>query len=126
MVFHASREHRPPRRFSRIGLVDNDVVRMGYELARSSDPAGLVQVGMIARGGHGADDAVTHSARGVRIALADVADNREQVSDVTNWVVTVIDAKGQRELNPQSSYLDSGLSGKLELDWGPREGGGGS
>ena len=77
--FHASREHRPPRRFSRIGLVDNDVVRMGYELARSSDPAGLVQVGMIARGGHGAYDAVRHSARGVRIALADVADNREQV-----------------------------------------------
>lgn len=58
--------------------------------------------------------------------ILEEAKDKLRISDVTNWVVTVIDAKGQRELNPQSSYLDSGLSGKLELDWGPREGGGGS
>jgi hypothetical protein len=30
-----------------------------------------------------------------------------------------------RELDPERSYLDSGLSGTVEFDWGPREGGGG-
>ena len=54
------------------------------------------------------------------------AKNKLTISDVTNWVVSVNDANGYRELDPQSSYLDSGLSGTVEIDWGPREGGGGS
>lgn len=53
------------------------------------------------------------------------AKNKLNISDVTNWVATVTDANGYRELDPQKSYLDSGLSGTVEIDWGPREGGGG-
>lgn len=54
------------------------------------------------------------------------AKNKLTISDVTNWVVSVNDANGYRELDPENSYLDSGLSGVVEIDWGPREGGGGS
>ena len=52
--------------------------------------------------------------------------NKLNISDVTNWVASVTDANGHRELDPQTNYLDSGLSGTVEIDWGPREGGGGS
>lgn len=48
------------------------------------------------------------------------------LSDVSNWVASVTDSNGHRELNPDNSYLDSGLSGSVEIDWGPREGGGGA
>lgn len=53
------------------------------------------------------------------------AKNKLNISDVTNWVLSVTDASGHRELDPQNTYLDSGLSGTVEIDWGPREGGGG-
>lgn len=53
------------------------------------------------------------------------AKNELAISDVTNWVVSVNGANGYRELDPEKSYLDSGLSGTVEIDWGPREGGGG-
>lgn len=51
--------------------------------------------------------------------------NKLNLNDVSNWVASVTDANGHRELDPQKSYLDSGLSGTVEIDWGPREGGGG-
>lgn len=47
------------------------------------------------------------------------------IGDVTNWVASVTDANGHREIDPENSYLDSGLSDTVEIDWGPREGGGG-
>lgn len=51
--------------------------------------------------------------------------NKLHITDVTNWVASVTDDNGYRELNPESNYLDNGLSDKVEIDWGPREGGGG-
>jgi hypothetical protein len=45
-----------------------------------------------------------------------------RIADTTNWVAVV----GERELNVEASYLDNGLSGEVEIDYGPREGGGGS
>lgn len=53
------------------------------------------------------------------------AKNKLTISDVSNWVASVTDTNGYRELDPKNSYLDSGLSGTVEIDWGPREGGGG-
>ena len=40
-------------------------------------------------------------------------------------VSTVTDASGKRQIDPARSYLDNGLSGTVEIDWGPSEGGGG-
>ncbi|HMO79578.1 MAG TPA: hypothetical protein PKD24_02185 [Pyrinomonadaceae bacterium] len=49
------------------------------------------------------------------------AANKLEITDTTDWVATV----GEQEVNPDSSYLDCGLSGEVEIDYGPREGGGG-
>lgn len=45
-----------------------------------------------------------------------------EITDTTNWVATV----GGRELNIEQSYLQNNLSGEVEIDYGPREGGGGN
>lgn len=43
------------------------------------------------------------------------------LKDTTNWVVT---ADG-RDIDPSRSFAQNGLTGIIELDWSPREGGGG-
>ncbi len=42
--------------------------------------------------------------------------------DTNGWVAKV----GKVELNVEKSYLDNGLKCKAEIDYGPREGGGGN
>ena len=44
------------------------------------------------------------------------------IIDTTNWVAKV----GNRELNIEQSYEQNNLSGQVEIDYGPREGGGGN
>lgn len=44
------------------------------------------------------------------------------LTDTTDWVVTV----GGRDINPDRSFTQNGLAGTVELEWGPREGGGGA
>lgn len=44
------------------------------------------------------------------------------LTDTTDWVVTV----GGRDINPDRSFTQNGLAGRVELEWGPREGGGGA
>lgn len=48
-----------------------------------------------------------------------------KIKDVAGWVATVIEPAGKRTIDPSKSYLENGLSGKAEIDWGPSEGGGG-
>lgn len=43
------------------------------------------------------------------------------LADTANWVAKV----DGHEINPETSYTDNGLKGKVHIDWGPREGGGG-
>jgi hypothetical protein len=43
------------------------------------------------------------------------------ITDVEGWIAKV----GNRELNVEVDYLDNGLTGQIEIDYGPREGGGG-
>ena len=43
------------------------------------------------------------------------------ITNTTGWIATV----GGRELNVAKSYVDSDLKGTVEINWGPREGGGG-
>jgi len=44
------------------------------------------------------------------------------LTDTTDWIVTV----GGRDINPDRSFTQNGLTGRVELEWGPREGGGGA
>lgn len=43
------------------------------------------------------------------------------LQDTTGWVVTV----GSQDVDPGKSFAQNGLSGTVELNWTPREGGGG-
>jgi hypothetical protein len=56
----------------------------------------------------------------VRVEL-DHAAKHLGLTDTTNWVAMV----GNKEINVDTSYEENGLHGKVEIDYGPREGGGG-
>lgn len=43
------------------------------------------------------------------------------LTDTSNWVAKV----AGRTIDPSQSYAENQLSGEVEVDWGPREGGGG-
>ncbi len=47
------------------------------------------------------------------------------IKDVTGWIATVVSAGGKRTLDTTKSYAENGLSKRVEIDWGPSEGGGG-
>jgi multidrug resistance efflux pump len=47
------------------------------------------------------------------------------IKDVAGWIATVTGPAGKRTIDPAKSYMENGLSGKAEIDWGPSEGGGG-
>lgn len=48
-----------------------------------------------------------------------------KIRDTAGWVATVTGPSGKRVIDPAKTYIESGLSGKVEIDWGPSEGGGG-
>lgn len=50
------------------------------------------------------------------------AANNLKITDTENWVATVND----QEVNVDATYHDLGLTGEVEIDYGPREGGGGN
>lgn len=56
----------------------------------------------------------------VRHALERAA-HKLHLTDTTGWVALV----DGRELNIDASYLENGLCGRVTIDYGPREGGGG-
>lgn len=47
------------------------------------------------------------------------------IKDTANWVASVVEPAGKRTIDPTNSYHDNKLSGRVEIDWGPSEGGGG-
>lgn len=57
----------------------------------------------------------------VRIFLAESA-RKLNIAYTSNWVARV----GNKEINPEQSYEENGLSGEIDIDFGPREGGGGN
>lgn len=57
----------------------------------------------------------------VRVQLKQAAD-KLHLTDTDGWVARV----GGREIDPDKSYAENGLSGTVRIDWGPREGGGGA
>jgi hypothetical protein len=57
----------------------------------------------------------------VKIFLAEAA-RKLNIADISNWVARV----GNKEINPELSYEENGLSGEIDIDFGPRESGGGN
>lgn len=48
-----------------------------------------------------------------------------KIKDTTGWVASVTSPEGKREVNVAMTYKENGLTGDVEIDWGPSEGGGG-
>ena len=48
-----------------------------------------------------------------------------KIRDTAGWVATVTGPSGKRVIDPAKTYIENGLAGKVEIDWGPSEGGGG-
>ncbi len=42
-----------------------------------------------------------------------------------DWIARVNGPSGMRMIDPAKTYLENKLSGKVQIDWGPKEGGGG-
>lgn len=82
----------------------------------------FVQVAVVTTGGSYPDEGFTKapSKQKIRIFLAEAARNLK-IADVSNWVARV----NGKEIDPEKSYEENGLTGDLEIDYGPREGGGG-
>jgi hypothetical protein len=55
----------------------------------------------------------------------DKAAKKLKIKSTAGWVATVNDGAGKRPLDPARSYEQNNLSGQVEIDWGPSEGGGG-
>jgi hypothetical protein len=53
------------------------------------------------------------------------AQHHLKIKDTSGWVASVITASGKQSVDPTKSYQENGLSGRVEIDWGPSEGGGG-
>ncbi len=68
--------------------------------------------------GNGFDRVPAHQK--IHIQL-DQAAKDLKIADTRGWLATV----NGRELNINASYLENGLEDQIEIDFGPREGGGG-
>lgn len=44
------------------------------------------------------------------------------LADTAGWIASV----NKSPIDPTRSYEDNGLKGRVDIDWGPREGGGGN
>jgi hypothetical protein len=53
------------------------------------------------------------------------AKEKLKIRDVTGWIATVNAPNGKRRVDPNLTYLENELKGRVEIDWGPSEGGGG-
>lgn len=67
----------------------------------------------------GSDEVPVHQP--VKVEL-EKAQRKLEITDTTGWIVTV----GGKPIEPTQSYADNGLKGSVKLDWGPKEGGGGT
>jgi hypothetical protein len=47
------------------------------------------------------------------------------IKDTAGWIATVTLPSDKRQIDVSKTYRENGLSGKVEIDWGPSEGGGG-
>jgi hypothetical protein len=55
----------------------------------------------------------------------DKAKTKLKIRDTAGWIATVDTSAGKHTLDITRSYIENKLSGRVEIDWGPSEGGGG-
>jgi hypothetical protein len=53
------------------------------------------------------------------------AKHKLKIKDTSGWLASVITANGKQAIDPAKTFKENGLSGRVEIDWGPSEGGGG-
>lgn len=70
----------------------------------------------------GFDRVPVHQKVGVQL---EKAAKKLGIKDTNNWIATVSGPGGKRQIDPDKTYLENRLSGEVEIDWGPSEGGGG-
>jgi len=54
-------------------------------------------------------------------AVLEKADKKLHITNTTGWIAVV----GGRKIDINRSFRDNGLSGRVEIDWGPDHGAGG-
>jgi len=47
------------------------------------------------------------------------------IKPTSDWIANVNGPEGLREIDPMKTYMENSLSGQVDIDWGPKEGGGG-
>ena len=47
------------------------------------------------------------------------------IKPTSDWIAKVNGPGGMRVIDPLKTYEENKLSGKIDIDWGPKEGGGG-
>ena len=47
------------------------------------------------------------------------------IKPTSDWIANVNGPEGLREIDPMKAYMENKLSGQVDIDWGPKEGGGG-
>jgi len=47
------------------------------------------------------------------------------IKSTSDWIAKVNGPEGLREIDPMKTYMENKLSGQVDIDWGPKEGGGG-
>ena len=65
-----------------------------------------------------ADEAIGHQLK--------KAASKLKIKSTDGWIATVNEAGAKRILDTNRSYAENQLSGQVEIDWGPSEGGGGA
>lgn len=83
----------------------------------------FVEVAVVTTSGSYPEDGYDRTPKNQKVSvILKQAAHKLHITDTTGWVALVDD----KELKIEESYEDNGLSGQVEIDYGPREGGGGN
>jgi hypothetical protein len=95
----------------------------GKHVGNGGSNENFVQVAVVTTSGSFPDEGFTKapSNQKIRIFLAEAA-RHLNIADTSNWIARV----NSKEIDPEKSYDENGLTGEIEIDFGPREGGGGN
>ena len=47
------------------------------------------------------------------------------IKPTSDWIAKANGRGGMRTIDPTKTYMENELSGRVDIDWGPKEGGGG-
>lgn len=91
--------------------------------SHEEDKGNFVKVAVVTTSGSYPDEGFskvpTHQK--IRIFLAE-ATRELKIADNSGWIARV----NNKEIDQEKNYEENGLNGEVEIDFGPREGGGGN